>query len=147
MVRIRLLYVHSLSIYLQGGVIPLALGPCLRVSSTHIFGVSSTHIFRIMRGGMQCAADHMASCTPTCRIGGSTLQPEKRVKSASVNFTYFYSTGVLRTTTSEPLPQRPMRKFQRLRRQELQQATPEKVVGSATTPPSGELFPSGEHTT
>ena len=47
---------------------------------------------------------------------------------------YSYLTGVLCMATSEPLPQRPMRKSQRLRGQELQQATPQKVVGSTTTP-------------
>ena len=36
--------------------------------------------------------------------------------------------------TSEPLPQRPTRKSRRLRGQEPQQATPEKVVGSVATP-------------
>ena len=39
--------------------------------------------------------------------------------------------------TSEPLPQRPTRKSRRLRGQEPQQATPEKVVGSVATPPFG----------
>ena len=38
----------------------------------------------------------------------------------------------LRMATSEPLPQRPTHKSRRLRGQEPQQATPEKVVG--TTP-------------
>ena len=41
--------------------------------------------------------------------------------------------------TSEPLPQRPTRKSRRLRGQEPQQATLEKVVGSVTTPPFGGL--------
>ena len=63
----------------------------------------------------------------------------------------YISTGVflyirlvfLRMATSEPLPQRPTRKSRRLRGQEPQQATPEKVVGSVATPgphPSLHLF-------
>ena len=43
--------------------------------------------------------------------------------------------------TSEPLPKRPTRKSRRLRGQELQQATPEKVVRSVATPPSGHQSP------
>ena len=48
--------------------------------------------------------------------------------------------------TSEPLPQRPTRKSRRLRGQEPQQATPEKVVGSVATPPFGGLSPCRDHT-
>ena len=48
--------------------------------------------------------------------------------------------------TSEPLPQRPTRKSRRLRGQEPQQATPEKVVGSIATPPFGGLSPCRDHT-
>ena len=53
----------------------------------------------------------------------------------------------LRMATSEPLLQRPTRKSRRLRGQEPQQATPEKVVGSVATPPFGGLSPCGDHTT
>ena len=48
--------------------------------------------------------------------------------------------------TSKPLPQRPTRKSRRLRGQEPQQATPEKVVGSVATPPFGGLSPCGHLT-
>ena len=41
----------------------------------------------------------------------------------------------LRMATYDPLPQRPMHKSRRLREQEPQQDTPEKVVGSTITPP------------
>ena len=53
--------------------------------------------------------------------------------------------AALRMATSETLPQRPTRKSRRLRGQEPKQATPEKAVGSAATPPWGALPLQGQH--
>ena len=53
---------------------------------------------------------------------------------------YSHSTGVLSMATSESLPQRPMRKSQRLWGQEPQQVTQEKVFRSAATPSSSTVI-------
>ena len=80
-------------------------------------------------------------CQLSCLMILTMVQPFPRRRSPITESTrevlFFIQLVFLRLATSEPLPQRPMRKSRRLRGQETQQATLEKVFGSAAMPLSG----------